>query len=75
MCSLINYVFRKEEYDEIWRHKDESTNPRQFHDKDIIEHDQMTDMENELRKIVDEMMRAELMLLQVRYFIVYVTNI
>ncbi|CAH1132986.1 unnamed protein product [Ceutorhynchus assimilis] len=55
---------RKEEYDEMWRCKDESTNPRQYPYKDIIEHEQIIEMENELRKIVDEMMRAELILLQ-----------
>lgn len=58
-------TIRKEEYDEVWKNKDESTNPRQYHYQDMIEHEQMTDMENELRKIVDEMMRNELMLLQV----------
>ncbi|XP_076272045.1 dynein regulatory complex protein 11 isoform X2 [Rhynchophorus ferrugineus] len=55
---------RKEEYEEIWRNKNESANPRQYHYKDIIEHEQMTNMENDLRKIVDEMMKAELLLLQ-----------
>ncbi|ERL94357.1 hypothetical protein D910_11638 [Dendroctonus ponderosae] len=55
---------RKEEYEEWWRNKDESSNPRQHHYKHIIEHEQMTEMENELRKVVDEMMKAELMLLQ-----------
>ncbi|RZC40926.1 IQ and AAA domain-containing protein 1, partial [Asbolus verrucosus] len=55
---------RKEEYDEIWKNKDESHNPRQFHYMDIIEHEQMTDMENGLRKVVDEMMKGELLLLQ-----------
>ncbi|XP_066140976.1 IQ and AAA domain-containing protein 1-like [Euwallacea fornicatus] len=58
---------RKEEYDEIWRYKDESANPGQNHYNDIIEHEQMTEMENELRRIVDEMMKAELMLLQEAY--------
>lgn len=56
---------RKEEYDELWRNKDESNNMRQYPYRDIIEHEQMTLMENELRKIVDEMMSAELVLLQV----------
>ncbi|XP_008200287.2 dynein regulatory complex protein 11 [Tribolium castaneum] len=55
---------RKEEYDEIWKNKDESGNPKQFHYMDIIEHEQMTSMENELRKVVDEMMKGELLLLQ-----------
>ncbi|XP_044269643.1 dynein regulatory complex protein 11 [Tribolium madens] len=55
---------RKEEYDEIWKNKDESENPKQFHYMNIIEHEQMTNMENELRKVVDEMMKGELLLLQ-----------
>ncbi|KAG5885212.1 hypothetical protein JTB14_012235 [Gonioctena quinquepunctata] len=55
---------RKEEYDEMWQNRDESDNFRQYHYKSIIEHEQMTEMENELRKVVDDMMRAELELLQ-----------
>lgn len=55
---------KREEFEEIWRHKDESINPCQYHYNDIIEHEQMTDLEDELRKIVDEMMRSELQLLQ-----------
>lgn len=51
----------------MWRNKDESNNTRQYPYRDIIEHEQMTAMENDLRKIVDEMMRAELVLLQVRH--------
>nr|CAI5827479.1 unnamed protein product [Callosobruchus analis] len=58
---------KKEEYDEIWKTKNESQNPKQLADTSIIEHEQMTIMENELRKIVDEMMRAELELLQEAY--------
>lgn len=55
----------REEFEEVWRNKDESTNPRQHQYDDMIEHEQMAEMENELRKIVDEMMRSELQLLQV----------
>ncbi|CAG9862123.1 unnamed protein product [Phyllotreta striolata] len=55
---------RKEEYDEVWRNKDESGNFRQYHYKSMIEQEQMADMEKQLRKIVDEMMMAELELLQ-----------
>lgn len=55
---------RKEEYDENWRNKNEFNNPYQYHYLDIIENEQMASMENELRKVVDEMMRAELQLLQ-----------
>lgn len=49
----------------MWRNKDESNNPRQYPYRDIIENEQMTAMENDLRKVVDEMMSAELVLLQV----------
>lgn len=72
LCSkaiVSTYVpelnLKKEEYDEIWKNKDESVNLRQFAYNDIIENEQMADMENELRKVVDEMMRSELQLLQV----------
>lgn len=64
---------KKEEYDEVWKNKDESDNPRQIHDKQLIEQDQMADMETELRKVVDEMMVTELEFLQVyiiRFFTV-----
>ncbi|KAK4877607.1 hypothetical protein RN001_010113 [Aquatica leii] len=54
----------KEEYDEVWNNKDESMNPNQYHYGDVIFNEQMNLMENELRKVVDEMMRAELQLLQ-----------
>ncbi|CAH0546409.1 unnamed protein product [Brassicogethes aeneus] len=43
---------RKEEYDDTWKIKDEKENLRQFSYKDIIEHEQMTEMENELRKVI-----------------------
>lgn len=58
---------KKEEFEEIWKNKDESSNPWQYHYDDMIEQEQMAEMENELRKIVDEMMRSELQLLQVDY--------
>lgn len=65
---LPELTIRKEEYDDLWKYKDESSNPRQHAYYDIIENEQMTAMENELRKIVDEMMRSELQLLQVSAF-------
>lgn len=55
---------KREEFEEIWRNKDETCNPYQYHYNEIIEHEQMIEMEDELRKIVDEMMRSELQLLQ-----------
>ncbi|KAF5278956.1 hypothetical protein FQA39_LY05634 [Lamprigera yunnana] len=57
----------KGEYDEYWKNKDESMNPKQYHYHDVILNDQMNLMENELRKVVDEMMRGELQLLQEAY--------
>lgn len=58
---------KKEEYDEIWKDKDETNNPYQYPYEDIIENEQMLRLENELRKIVDDMMRNELQLLQDAY--------
>ncbi|KAL1518041.1 hypothetical protein ABEB36_001727 [Hypothenemus hampei] len=55
---------RKEEYDETWRYKDEQLNPHRYHYRTMVEQQQMAEMENELRRIVDEMMKAELQLLQ-----------
>lgn len=64
---LPELTLRKEEYDEMWRNKDETVNPHQYHYVDIIENEQMAEMENELRKVVDDMMRTELQLLQEAY--------
>ncbi|XP_018335988.1 dynein regulatory complex protein 11 [Agrilus planipennis] len=60
-------TIRKEEYDEIWRHKNESVNPYQHPYTDIIHNEQMIEMENELRREVDETMKGELELLQEAY--------
>lgn len=56
----------------MWKNKNELHNPRQFHYTDIIEHQQMSEMENELRKVVDEMMKGELLLLQVSLLFTFV---
>ncbi|XP_022904118.2 dynein regulatory complex protein 11 [Onthophagus taurus] len=61
---LPSITMHNEEYDEIWKNKNESSNPRQIPYKDMIEKQQMSEMENELRKVVDDMMRVELQLLQ-----------
>lgn len=61
---LPEITIRKEEYDDVWRNKDETSNPRQFHYGNLIEKEQMSEMEIQLRKVVDDMMRAELQLLQ-----------
>lgn len=72
-CRAIQSAFvpvltaKKEEYDEIWKDKNESNNPYQNAYADLIENEQMLRLENELRKIVDDMMRNELQLLQDAY--------
>lgn len=61
---------RKDEYNEVWKKKEETDKDllqRPYHD--IIYSEQMADMENELKKVVDEMMRSELQLLQVKIYL------
>nr|XP_014288223.1 IQ and AAA domain-containing protein 1 [Halyomorpha halys] len=52
------------EYDEIWRPLDESTNPRQHYYIDMVRREKTAEVESELRKIVDDQLRAELEALQ-----------
>lgn len=52
----------------MWKTKDESANLKQLHYEDMIYAEKYSEVEMELRKIVDEMMRHELDLLQVRTF-------
>lgn len=54
-----------DEYNEIWKNKDESSNLKQQHYEDMIFSDKFSEVELELRKIVDEIMRNELDLLQI----------
>lgn len=60
--KTIFHVFR---YNEVWKAKDESGNLKQLHYEDMIYAEKYSEVENEFRKIVDEMMRNELDLLQV----------
>lgn len=57
-------TIHKDEYDETWRNKDESSNPHQDPYVDLIEKQETLALENELRRTVDDMMRTELQLLQ-----------
>lgn len=59
------FYFLENRYEEHWKNKDESSNFQQRHYEDIIINEQMVSLENELRKVVDEMMGAELQMLQV----------
>jgi hypothetical protein len=49
----------------VWKGKDESANLKQLHYDDMIYAEKYGEIEMELRRIVDEMMRHELDLLQV----------
>lgn len=51
-------------YNEIWRAKDESMNTKQRHYEDMIYTDKYAEVELELRKVIDDIMRQELDLLQ-----------
>ncbi|KAK9877837.1 hypothetical protein WA026_020069 [Henosepilachna vigintioctopunctata] len=53
-----------EEFNEIWRNMDEVVNPFQKHYEDIIINEEITHLESSLRKVVNEMMKVELQLLQ-----------
>ncbi|CAG9811661.1 unnamed protein product [Chironomus riparius] len=54
-----------DEYNDIWKGKYEGGNLKQLHYEDMIFADKYSEVELELRKIVDEMMRHELELLQI----------
>lgn len=56
-------------YNEVWKTKDESANLKQLHYEDMIYSEKYSEVEMELRRIVDEMMRHELNLLQVCCFL------
>uniref|UniRef100_A0A1B0CRU6 Putative aaa+-type atpase n=1 Tax=Lutzomyia longipalpis TaxID=7200 RepID=A0A1B0CRU6_LUTLO len=53
-----------EEFNETWRDKDETMNAKQSHYEDMIFNEKYAEVEEELRKVVDDMMRQELELLQ-----------
>jgi hypothetical protein len=58
-------IITTQRYNDIWRNKDESSNLKQQHYADMIYVDKYSEVEMELRRLVDEMMRHELDLLQV----------
>ncbi|XP_055386862.1 dynein regulatory complex protein 11 [Condylostylus longicornis] len=53
-----------EEFVEVWKNKDESENTKQTHYDDMIYTEKYNEVERELRKIVDDLMRQELEQLQ-----------
>ncbi|KAF9794649.1 hypothetical protein SFRURICE_016450 [Spodoptera frugiperda] len=56
-----------EEYEDIWKFKEDADNPHERYYKDMIEREKMVKIEQEIRNIVDELMRSELELLQAAY--------
>lgn len=51
-------------YEDIWKFKDDDPKNHERCDKDMIEREKMIKIEQEIRNIVDDMMRGELELLQ-----------
>ncbi|KAJ2953495.1 hypothetical protein O0L34_g1093 [Tuta absoluta] len=56
-----------EEFEDIWKYKDDSENTDERYHKDMIEREKMVKIEKEIRNIVDEIMRSELELLQAAF--------
>ncbi|PSN29758.1 IQ and AAA domain-containing protein 1 [Blattella germanica] len=52
------------EYEDIWKHRDESQNPWQHADIEMIRSQKTSELETELRREVDQLLRAELEILQ-----------
>lgn len=53
-----------DEFNDVWRNKDESRNPRQRQYDEMIFSDKYAELEHELRVVIDELMRQELDQLQ-----------
>lgn len=53
-----------DEYNDVWRTKDEVANLRQTHYEEMVFADKYLEVEAELRRVVDDVMRQELELLQ-----------
>lgn len=54
-------------FEDIWKFKEDIDNTHERYYKDIVERDKMVKIEQEIRNIVDAMMRSELELLQAAY--------
>ncbi|XP_063367172.1 dynein regulatory complex protein 11 [Cydia amplana] len=70
-CSISNFlqdvISANEEFEDIWKFKDDADNPHERYYKDMIEREKMVKIEQEIRNIVDEMMRNELEQLQAAF--------
>ncbi|XP_073964537.1 dynein regulatory complex protein 11-like [Choristoneura fumiferana] len=70
-CSTSNFlqdvVNANEEFEDIWKFKDDADNSHERYYKDMIEREKMVKIEQEIRNIVDELMRSELEQLQAAF--------
>ncbi|KAL0819448.1 hypothetical protein ABMA28_007553 [Loxostege sticticalis] len=64
---LQDIVNANEEFEDIWKFKEDIDNTHERYYKDMIEREKMVKIEQEIRNVVDEMMRNELELLQAAY--------
>nr|XP_034178795.1 dynein regulatory complex protein 11 [Osmia lignaria] len=61
---LSELVHASQEYQEVWKNKDESMNAAQFPYLDMIESDKAKEVENEVRITVDQELRGDIEALQ-----------
>ncbi|XP_076238279.1 dynein regulatory complex protein 11 [Calliopsis andreniformis] len=61
---LSELVHANQEYQEVWKNKDESMNMSQLPYMDIIETEKTNEVENEIRTVVDEALRGDIEALQ-----------
>jgi len=55
---LPELIHANQEYQDIWKDKDESANPMQLPYHDMIEAEKTREIENEVRIVVDQAMRS-----------------
>lgn len=55
---LPELIQANQEYQDVWRDKDESTNPMQLPYRDMIEAEKTREVEDEVRIVVDQAMRS-----------------
>lgn len=55
---LPELIHANQEYQDVWRDKDESANPMQLPYRDMIEAEKTREVEDEVRVVVDQAMRG-----------------
>ncbi|KAL6267203.1 hypothetical protein P5V15_000280 [Pogonomyrmex californicus] len=61
---LPELIHANQEYQDVWKDKDESANPMQLPYRDMIEAEKTREVEDEVRVIVDQAMRGDIEALQ-----------